>query len=117
MLATFSEPLKQDVQMGASAQRSNYQKHVDLPVTKPTSTWYNLEDFVELDWLSSKSPVLHLLPLATFLILPTSSRTHCCQVSFHKQANLGLSTLTYAFLGSSNVSCVVYHCCGCCLSS
>ena len=66
MLATFSEPLKQDVQMGASAQRSNYRKHVDLPVTKPTSTWYDLEDFVELDWLSSKSPVLHLLPLATF---------------------------------------------------
>lgn len=66
MLATFPEPLKQDVQITASAQRSNYRKHVDLPITTSTSTWYDIEDFVELDWLSSSPPVLHLLPLATF---------------------------------------------------
>ncbi|KAF8812536.1 hypothetical protein BYT27DRAFT_7182979 [Phlegmacium glaucopus] len=65
MLATFSEPLKQDVQITASAERSNYRKHTDLPVTTSTSTWYDLEDFVELAWLSSSPPVLHLLPLAT----------------------------------------------------
>jgi len=65
MLATFSEPLKQDVQITASTQRNNYRKHADLPITTSTSTWYDLEDFVELDWLSSGPPVLHLLPLAT----------------------------------------------------
>lgn len=65
MLATFHEPLKQNVQITASTQRSNYRNHVDLPITASTSTWYDLEDFVELDWLSSSPPVLHLLPLAT----------------------------------------------------
>ena len=64
MLATFPEPLKQDVQITASAQRSNYRKHADLSITTSTSTWYDLEDFVELDWLSSSPPILHLLPLA-----------------------------------------------------
>lgn len=64
MLATFHEPLKQNVQITASTQRSNYRNHVDLPITASTSTWYDLEDFVELDWLSSSPPVLHLLPLA-----------------------------------------------------
>jgi RNA pol II promoter Fmp27 protein domain len=66
MLATFPEPLKQDVQITASAQRSNYRKHTDLSITASTSTWYDLEDFVELDWLSSSPPILNLLPLATF---------------------------------------------------
>jgi hypothetical protein len=65
MLATFPEPLKQNVQITASSQRSNYRNHVNLPITASTSTWYDLEDFVELDWLSSSPPVLHLLPLAT----------------------------------------------------
>ena len=64
MLATFPEPLKQNVQITASAQRSNYRNHADLPITASTSTWYDLEDFVELDWMSSSPPVLHLLPLA-----------------------------------------------------
>jgi hypothetical protein len=64
MLATFPEPLKQNVQITASAQRSNYRNHAGLSVTESTSTWYDLEDFVELDWLSSSLPVLHLLPLA-----------------------------------------------------
>jgi RNA pol II promoter Fmp27 protein domain len=66
MLANFPEPLKRDVRITASDQRSNYRKHADLPITTSTSTWYDLEDFVGLDWLSSRPPVLHLLPLATF---------------------------------------------------
>ena len=66
MLAIFPEPLKQDIRITASDQRSNYRKHADLPITTSTSIWYDLEDFVELDWLSSRPPVLHLLPLATF---------------------------------------------------
>ena len=65
MLATFHEPLKQNIQITASTQRSNYRNHVDLPITASTSTWYDLEDFVELDWLSSSPPILNLLPLAT----------------------------------------------------
>lgn len=48
LLATFSEPLKQNLQMTASAQ-SNYRKHADLPITPSTSIWHDLDDFIELD--------------------------------------------------------------------
>ena len=42
-----------------------------------------------------------------FLILPTSSGIHRYQASSHKQASLGLNTLTYAYLERSNVRCPV----------
>ena len=64
ILATFQEPLKQNVEMTAPRQRSNYRKHTNLPITPPTSIWYDLEDFVELDRPVLDQPKLHLLPLA-----------------------------------------------------
>lgn len=65
MLAIFSEPMKQNADMTAPPQRSNYRKHTDLPVTLPSSIWYDLDDFVELNWsLPEDLPLLHLLPLA-----------------------------------------------------
>ncbi|KAJ3512535.1 hypothetical protein NLJ89_g3461 [Agrocybe chaxingu] len=63
MLATFSEPLKQNVQITSSPQRSNYRKHSNLPTIPSTSIWHDLDDFVELDWTSKDLPTLHLLPV------------------------------------------------------
>lgn len=65
MIATFSEPMKQSVEMAAPRERSNYRKHADLPTTNPKSIWYDLADFIELDWLPPDGLTLHLLPLAT----------------------------------------------------
>lgn len=65
MLAIFSEPMKQNADMTAPPQRSNYRKHSGLPVTSPSSIWYDLDDFVELNWsLPKNPPQLHLVPLA-----------------------------------------------------
>uniref|UniRef100_A0A8H7Y1A7 Uncharacterized protein n=1 Tax=Psilocybe cubensis TaxID=181762 RepID=A0A8H7Y1A7_PSICU len=65
MLAIFSEPMKQNTDMTAPPQRSNYRKHTTLPITPPSSIWYDLDDFVELNWsLPTDPPQLHLLPLA-----------------------------------------------------
>ncbi|KAF8974465.1 golgi-body localization protein domain-containing protein [Flammula alnicola] len=64
MLATFLEPMKQNVEMTAPPQRSNYRKHANLPTTSSTSVWHDLDDFVELDWSPPVHPTLHLLPLA-----------------------------------------------------
>ncbi|KDR83645.1 hypothetical protein GALMADRAFT_235956 [Galerina marginata CBS 339.88] len=65
MLATFPEVKKQNAEMTAPPQRSNYRKHTDLPVTPSTSIWYDMDDFVELDWSSMEQPTLCLLPLAS----------------------------------------------------
>lgn len=65
LLATFSEPMKQTVQMTAPPQRGNYRNHTNLTTTSSSSIWHDLNDFVELDWSPSDNPSLHLLPLAT----------------------------------------------------
>jgi RNA pol II promoter Fmp27 protein domain len=65
MLATFDEDPRQAVQMTASAQRSNYRAHKDLPTTEFSSAWHDTDDFIETDWSSSDNPSLHLLPVAT----------------------------------------------------
>ena len=65
LLATFSDPLKQTVDMAAPPQRSNYRKHSNLPTIPPTSIWHDLDDFTELDWIPVNNPVLNLLPLVT----------------------------------------------------
>jgi hypothetical protein len=64
LLVTFQEPMKQIIEMTAPSQRSNYRKHADLPIIPPTSIWYDLDDFQELDWSPPGCGTLHLLPLA-----------------------------------------------------
>lgn len=108
MLATFSEPLKQDVQITASAQKSNYRKHVDLPITTSTSTWYDLEDFVEFDWLSSSSPILHLLPLATFPNFTYFKRNSSLPGIFPQTSKFGSEHSHICLLGTEpcKLSCI-----------
>ncbi|KAF9008973.1 golgi-body localization protein domain-containing protein [Cyathus striatus] len=65
LLATFAESLKQAVEMTAPSQRSNYRKRSNIPTTPLSSYWYDSDDFVEVDWTSQVTPILHLLPLAT----------------------------------------------------
>ena len=64
LLATFQEPMKQNIDMTAPSQKSNYRKHTYLPITPPSSIWYDLGDFQELDWSPPDHCTLHLLPLA-----------------------------------------------------
>ncbi|KAF9485263.1 hypothetical protein BDN70DRAFT_871269 [Pholiota conissans] len=64
LLAIFQEPMKQNIDMTAPSQKSNYRKHTDLPITPPSSIWYDLGDFQELDWSPPDHCTLHLLPLA-----------------------------------------------------
>jgi len=62
MVAVFAEPLKQSVDVTSSGQRSNYRTRKDLPTIEPSSSWFDLDDFVETDWLPTTTPTVHLLP-------------------------------------------------------
>ncbi|KAG6821618.1 hypothetical protein H0H93_000127 [Arthromyces matolae] len=67
LLAIFKEPLRQEIEMVAPPQRSNYRTHTHLPTTPAASVWFDRTDFVEMDWspLPASEPKLHLLPFAT----------------------------------------------------
>jgi hypothetical protein len=65
LLAIFEEPLKRKVGMTAPPQRSNYRRHNHLPAVSSRSLWYDLDDFVELDWTPRNDPIVHLLPAAS----------------------------------------------------
>jgi hypothetical protein len=65
MLATFEDPLKIDVGVGSSPQRSNYRTRTDLPPTPADSEWMDEDDFIELDWTPPSAPSPHFLPVAT----------------------------------------------------
>lgn len=64
MMAIFAEPLKQSVNVTSSGQRSTYRMREDLPVVESASPWFDIDDFVETDWLPLVKPTLHLLPMA-----------------------------------------------------
>lgn len=89
LLATFVDPLKQEVVMTAPSQRSNYRKHTELPLTPSSSWWYDLKDFVELDWDAPTAPTLHLLPLAT-----------CPRFTYFKQKSAGVNDTEPSKFGS-----------------
>lgn len=65
MLAMFDDPLKIDVGVSSSPQRSNYRTLADLPSTSVNSAWNDDDDFIELDWTPPSTPSLHFLPVAT----------------------------------------------------
>ncbi|KAF8195786.1 golgi-body localization protein domain-containing protein [Mycena galopus ATCC 62051] len=65
MLATFEDPLKIDVGVSSSPQRSNYRTRTDLPPTPADSEWMDEDDFIELDWTPPSEPSPHFLPVAT----------------------------------------------------
>lgn len=89
LLATFVDPMKQEVLMTAPSQRSNYRKHTELPLTPSSSWWYDLKDFVELDWDAPTAPTLHLLPLAT-----------CPRFTYFKQKSAGVNDTESSKFGS-----------------
>ncbi|KAF7352699.1 hypothetical protein MVEN_01235800 [Mycena venus] len=65
MLATFDDPLKIDVGVSSSPQRSNYRSRTDLPPTPEDSEWMDEDDFIELDWTPPSAPSPHFLQVAT----------------------------------------------------
>lgn len=65
LLAVFVEPSKRTTEITAPPQRSNYRQHANLPIISSQSLWYDMNDFVELDWAPEDPPTLHLLPVVS----------------------------------------------------
>ncbi|KIY67939.1 hypothetical protein CYLTODRAFT_375145 [Cylindrobasidium torrendii FP15055 ss-10] len=63
LVAIFDEPLKKEYPPDSSSHGGNYRKQ-DLPETPLSSSWYDPDDFVELDWEATDEPrQFHLLPV------------------------------------------------------
>ncbi|KAL0572042.1 Protein SABRE [Marasmius crinis-equi] len=68
ILATFSEPLKADIDISTPPHKSNYRTRTDLPTADHSSPWHDPDDFIETDWRSppdSEHAQLHILPVAS----------------------------------------------------
>ncbi|KAG6911191.1 hypothetical protein DXG01_003058 [Tephrocybe rancida] len=98
LLAIFKEPLRQEVEMVAPPQRSNYRAHKHLPTTPSASVWYDSSDFVETDWSPSAEPKLNLLPVVT-----------CPQFTYFKKNSIlpHNSTLLSKFGSEGSHSCLL----------
>lgn len=65
LLAIFQEPLKKKVPVASTEQSSNYRtRNLDLPQISSTSSWFDIQDYSDIDWDHSILPKLHLLPIA-----------------------------------------------------
>ena len=96
MMAVFPEPLKKSVEVTPSGQGSPYRSRDDLPTTEASSTWFDLDDFVELDWLPNVKPMAHLLPTAA-----------CSRLTYFKRnfQSEGCRTVTSKFGEEDTHSC------------
>ncbi|KAF9055459.1 hypothetical protein BDZ89DRAFT_1056032 [Hymenopellis radicata] len=65
IVATFPEPLKKAIPVNSLPPGSNYRTRNNLTETPLTSTWYDADDFIELDWNPNASPVLFVLPVVS----------------------------------------------------
>jgi len=66
IMAVFKEPAKRSVSMEVpSAEQRNYMNWTDLPVEDESSPWIDNDDFVELGWLPTERPSVHILPIMT----------------------------------------------------
>jgi hypothetical protein len=63
ILATFLEPLKRSVPVTSPPRRNNYRTQKDLPTLELSSSWIDMDDFIETDWSASVKPTIHLLPI------------------------------------------------------
>lgn len=93
MVAIFSEPLKQSVDVTSSGQPNNYRTRKDLPTIDPSSSWFDLDDFVEADWLPSTTPTVNLLPAVA-----------CSRLTYFKR-NSESPVVTSKFGGEDSHSC------------
>ncbi|KAF8663414.1 hypothetical protein AX16_000986 [Volvariella volvacea WC 439] len=64
LCALFDEVRKKQIPMDADYERSSYRLWEGLPETDSSSVWYDIDDFIEIDWIGTSTPVLHLLPVA-----------------------------------------------------
>lgn len=65
VLAVFRESLKTEISVATSSSSTCLRLN-HLPTKTPlSSSWYNVHDFIELDWTSSIEPTVHYLPFAT----------------------------------------------------
>lgn len=98
MIAVFAEPLKQSVDVTSSGERSNYRTRKDLPTVESSSPWFDLDDFVETDWLPSTTPAVHLLPAVA-----------CSRLTYFKQNSTHLESpvVTSKFGDEDSHSCLL----------
>jgi hypothetical protein len=78
ILATFSEPLKRSVQVTPPPEISNYRTHEDLPNDR---SWFDSDDFNEVDWKTTSLDELHLLPVVS-----------CPRIMYFKRNSMVLNT-------------------------
>lgn len=98
VLAIFKEPLKAEVSTAGLPQTSTYLKYNDLPQTPLTSSWYNIYDFVELDWTSPSEPILHYLP---FAMCPRFAyfKRNAARTDNKQDSKFGIEPTHYCLLG------------------
>jgi hypothetical protein len=98
MMAIFIEPLKQSVDVTSSGQSSSYRMRDDLPVVESSSPWFDIDDFVETDWVPPVTPTLHLLPTVA-----------CSRITYFKRNSTSSEspTVTSKFGVESSHSCLL----------
>jgi len=64
VLTVFRESLKTEIPVATSSSSTCLGSN-HLPKTPLSSSWYNVHDFIELDWISTLEPTVHYLPFAT----------------------------------------------------
>lgn len=111
MMAVFPEPLKQSVEVTPSDQGSPYRSREDLPTIEPSSTWFDLDDFVELDWLPVVKPTAHLLPTAACSRLTYFKRNSQSEESRTVTSKFGQEHTHSCFLGKESCKLSVDQMC------
>jgi len=87
MLSIFGDSLKKSVQITSPPQRCAYRTRDDLPSVDLESCWFDSDDFMDMDWIPSTKPMLHLLPIAAcprFTYFKQSASVTASQSDFSK---------------------------------
>ncbi|KAF9268076.1 hypothetical protein L218DRAFT_994841 [Marasmius fiardii PR-910] len=102
ILATFSEPLKMDVDITSPPRKSNYRTGSDLPTTDHTSPWHDSDDYVEIDWSLPQQPgtsIFHVLPVASCPRFAYSKRNSGFSKDGAQRSKFGNEDTHQCFLG------------------
>jgi hypothetical protein len=111
IFAIFADPLKAEVSTNEQfSTPSTYLQYSDLPQTSITSSWYDLNDFIELDWQSTFEPILHYLP---FLSCPrfTYLKRNSAKTGGDQDSKFGIENTHHCLLGQEpcKVDLFVYY--------
>ncbi|XP_006460255.1 hypothetical protein AGABI2DRAFT_117215 [Agaricus bisporus var. bisporus H97] len=102
VFAIFADPLKAEISTNQHFSTPNtYLQYNDLPQTSTTSSWYDTNDFIELDWESSSEPTLHYLPL---LSCPrfTYLKRNTAEAGGDQDSKFGIENTHHCLLGQES---------------